>query len=139
MSESEEFTKRKGAARAINYFRGAKCKGRPVETFFPTKRVKPETYAQFCSTCPIQEFCLDFALCFDSYGVWGGLTRDQRKKLPAAYKKEAERRGKEEGWYSILEDIEDQINAMIDATLDSLEPNTSPTSVFSFPPPRASS
>lgn len=134
--ESVEFTKRKGAARAIDYFRGSRCKGEGVEKFFPEKRVKPETYGQFCSECPIQEFCLDFALCFDSYGVWGGLTRDQRKRLPQAYKDEAMRRGKEEGWYQILADVEEQIDAMVDAIIDAHEEDTSlPQTVFSFSPP----
>lgn len=124
-SEVVEFTKREGAARAIDYFRGAKCKGRPVETFFPPKRVQPESYQKFCRGCPIQEFCLDFAMCFDSYGVWGGLTRKQRQNIPAAYKSEAERRGKEEGWYWILQDVENAVDALVDAVIAEQESSTS--------------
>lgn len=123
--EAEQFTKRQGAARAIDYFKGAKCKGVPVEKFFPAKRVRPESYQNFCKSCPIQEFCLDFALCFDSYGVWGGLTRKQRQHLPAAAKREAEQRGKEEGWYWILDDVEEAVDHMVDAIIAEKESSTS--------------
>lgn len=125
MPDTQEFTKRQGAARAINYFNGAKCKGIPVEKFFPAKRVRPESYTRFCSSCPIQEFCLDFSLMFDSYGVWGGLTRKQRQNLPTAYKKEAERRAKEEGWYWILQDVEDAVDTLVDAIIEEKESSTS--------------
>jgi hypothetical protein len=125
MPESTESTKRQGAARAINYFRGAKCKGKPVETFFPEKRVRPGSYLKFCQGCPIQDFCLQFAVCFDSYGVWGGLTRKQRKVLPKAFIEDSINVGKEEGWYWILADVEDAVDAIVDAAIAERESSTS--------------
>lgn len=125
MPENLEFTKRLGAARAIDYFKGARCKGVPVEKFFPEKRVREGSYMRFCEKCPIQDFCLQFAVCFDSYGVWGGLTRKQRKTLPKAFIEDAIETGKEEGWYWILEDVEDAVDAIVDAVIAERESNTS--------------
>lgn len=37
-----------------------------------------------CDSCPVAAECLDFALGFsvhDDHGVWGGLTRIERRKL----------------------------------------------------------
>lgn len=124
-------------ARETNYFKGSLCKGQPIELFFPEKRTKPEQYAKFCSKCPIQEFCLQFSLCFDSYGVWGGLTRSQRARIPQSVKDEAIEIGKEEGWYWILAvELEATLDEL-DALLDELATNTTPlgTTVFSFGPP----
>lgn len=124
MPDNQDFTKRQGAARAVDYFRGARCKGRPVETFFPEKRVREGSYLRFCRECPIQEFCLQFAVCFDSYGVWGGLTRKQRKTLPKAFIEDAITVGKTEGWYWILQDVEDAVDAIVDAVIAEKESST---------------
>lgn len=34
-----------------------------------------------CSTCPVRQQCLDYALKGDELGVWGGLTANERRKL----------------------------------------------------------
>jgi hypothetical protein len=115
-----------GKAFATNFFEGAKCKGRPLETFFPAKKVKPDTYQKFCKQCPIQQRCLNYALCFDSYGIWGGLTRRQRNRLPLSIKQDAVIIGQKEGWYEILKTTEEE-------TPVEEEPRTTPKqSVFSF-------
>lgn len=124
--------------RETNYFAGALCKGQSVERFFPTKRSNPELYRKFCSSCPVQELCLEFSLVFNSYGVWGGLTRSQRARLPRAVKVEAVVHGKEQGWYYIATATAfmDEVDSYVDRLIESQTPRTViQTTVFSFPYP----
>lgn len=38
-----------------------------------------------CSRCPVRDECLDFALATDErYGIWGGMTREERLKAKRA-------------------------------------------------------
>lgn len=41
-----------------------------------------------CIDCPVREMCLELALKNDErFGIWGGLTRDERAKLQRKQKK----------------------------------------------------
>jgi len=65
--------------KAPNFDRAA-CKGVPTEVFFPNYlhfrgRITPKQIAkarQYCSVCPIQSECLEYACRTDSIGIWGG-------------------------------------------------------------------
>jgi len=35
---------------------------------------------QFCHSCPLEQECLDYALRYESYGIWGGMTERERVK-----------------------------------------------------------
>jgi len=57
----------------------AKCKDRTDIEFFPESGQVLRKTAKFCSTCPVREQCLDYAV--DNgldYGYWGGLSANQR-------------------------------------------------------------
>ena len=50
--------------------------------FFPQNRKEEREAHAICSMCPVAEECLDHALeTNERYGVWGGTTERQRKKL----------------------------------------------------------
>jgi WhiB family transcriptional regulator, redox-sensing transcriptional regulator len=34
-----------------------------------------------CKVCPVREECLEYALKWEQYGLWGGLTPGQRRKI----------------------------------------------------------
>lgn len=67
----------------------AACRGLPYADilFFPEGRgrlVRMNTLEAkvICHTCPVRRECLRFALDYDiEYGVYGGLTEKERKKL----------------------------------------------------------
>jgi WhiB family redox-sensing transcriptional regulator len=51
-------------------------------------RVNPERLAELiqeakdgCAVCDLRDACLDYALARNEYGIWGGLTRDERRNL----------------------------------------------------------
>jgi WhiB family transcriptional regulator, redox-sensing transcriptional regulator len=34
-----------------------------------------------CKTCPVRDECLSYALKWEEYGVWGGLSPNERRKI----------------------------------------------------------
>lgn len=36
---------------------------------------------EVCAGCPVREECLDYALAWEPYGIWGGKTERQRNNL----------------------------------------------------------
>lgn len=67
--------------------RQAACRDADPELFFPVGSAGP-ALAQaaeakaVCARCPVREACLNFALSTgQDYGIWGGLTEDERRNL----------------------------------------------------------
>lgn len=68
------------------WMQDASCRDEDPEMFFPEPGVgmldQIATAKEVCSTCPVRMECLAYAI--DNrieYGVWGGLTRNQRLDL----------------------------------------------------------
>ncbi|MDP9242887.1 MAG: WhiB family transcriptional regulator [Actinomycetota bacterium] len=60
----------------------AACYGIDPDVFFPTSEEEAGEALDFCSDCRIRETCLAWALKNgERYGVWGGLTEQQRRRL----------------------------------------------------------
>jgi WhiB family redox-sensing transcriptional regulator len=60
----------------------AACYGIEPDVFFPTSEEEAGPALAYCSGCPIRETCLAWALKNgERYGVWGGLTEQQRRRL----------------------------------------------------------
>jgi WhiB family redox-sensing transcriptional regulator len=65
----------------------AACQGEDPELFFPVGETGPalEQIAeakQLCAECPVRQECLRFAIdTRQDYGIWGGLTREERRKV----------------------------------------------------------
>ena len=65
----------------------AACRGEDPELFFPIGSTGPvlaqiAEAKEVCARCPVRDACLDFALSTgQAYGIWGGLTEDERRSL----------------------------------------------------------
>ena len=65
------------------------CRDADPEIFFlehnlrhEQKRKKEKTAVQICKTCPVIQQCLEHSLKVpEFYGVWGGMTADQRVSM----------------------------------------------------------
>lgn len=78
-----------------NWRKDAACKDLPTEWWFdlhPKKQGKTgrplwteemKRAIAICQECPVKDECLDWALQNEDYGIWGGTTPTQRKKLRA--------------------------------------------------------
>ena len=60
----------------------AACFGVDPDVFFPVSEEEAGPALTFCGTCLIREECLAWALKNgERYGVWGGLTEQQRRRV----------------------------------------------------------
>lgn len=65
------------------------CRGLDTETFYleykqrgSSKRKKEQAAIAICNTCPVIQKCREHALRVpEMFGVWGGLTEEQRRIL----------------------------------------------------------
>lgn len=58
------------------------CRGEDPDLFFPGPDGAPDQAIRICNGCPVKDECLDWALeARISYGVWGGRTERERRRL----------------------------------------------------------
>jgi len=61
---------------------GALCAQTDPEAFFPEKGGSTREAKSVCKVCEVKQECLDYALAHDErYGIWGGLSERERRKL----------------------------------------------------------
>ncbi len=60
----------------------ASCKESDSNLFFPSTKDEERSALGVCEVCPVIDDCLDHALeVRERFGVWGGTTEKQRKRL----------------------------------------------------------
>lgn len=60
----------------------AACAGADLDLFFPPPGPTPHLALSYCYSCPVQATCLRTAMeNRETLGVWGGMTRQQRRGL----------------------------------------------------------
>ena len=60
------------------------CRTLPVEIFFPPAEQEAEEAKSVCAVCEVRQLCLEFALAAgERFGIWGGLTTQERRSLAA--------------------------------------------------------
>lgn len=58
------------------------CNNYPPSVFFPSDGVGVEVAKEICTTCPVTEACLDYALENRvDHGVWGATSERQRRRI----------------------------------------------------------
>ena len=66
----------------------AACREIAVELFFPPAEQESEVAKAVCSDCMVRQPCLEFALAEgERFGIWGGLTSQERRSLAAKRRK----------------------------------------------------
>lgn len=64
----------------------AACAGRQELFFDDNKKTLVREAKKLCAVCVVQQQCLAHAMKHDEYGVWGGLTANERRKARRALK-----------------------------------------------------
>ncbi len=60
----------------------AACNDKPTAMFYPNTEQGAYSALKICRGCPVRQPCLDYALeTRELYGVWGGTTEDERRKM----------------------------------------------------------
>ncbi|MDH4160493.1 MAG: WhiB family transcriptional regulator [Actinomycetota bacterium] len=81
----------------MTWHRQATCLTVDPELFFPSgttgASARQINHAkQICVSCPVRTACLEFALeSRQDYGVWGGLTEEERRSLRRSRQRRARR------------------------------------------------
>lgn len=71
-------------ASPVRFAGEAACAGLDPEAFFPhvdTPHREVDKVRKICRTCPVKAACLSWAMDNREFGIWGGLTEHQRKRL----------------------------------------------------------
>jgi WhiB family redox-sensing transcriptional regulator len=66
----------------------ASCREIGQDFAFPEDALESKQAIAICKTCPVQTECLEYALTFTCYGIWGGTTEAQRRRLRTRRNKE---------------------------------------------------
>jgi WhiB family transcriptional regulator, redox-sensing transcriptional regulator len=62
----------------------AACLEAPTDLFFPDVGKTPHEARAYCARCEVTAECVAFAIETNSEsGIWGGLSRDQRRRISA--------------------------------------------------------
>lgn len=81
----------------MTWHQQAACLSADPELFFPNGLTgmharQAKQAKQICGSCPVREECLEFALASrQDFGVWGGLTEDERRSLRRSRQRKARR------------------------------------------------
>ena len=60
----------------------AKCLNADPDVFFPEKGGSTREAKRICGECPVRAECLEYALEEDErFGIWGGMSERERRKL----------------------------------------------------------
>lgn len=65
---------------SVDWSLAGPCRTSPPEKYF-TDNPSILHAQQLCADCPIRVECGEYALTYDLYGVWGGLTRRHRRLI----------------------------------------------------------
>jgi WhiB family redox-sensing transcriptional regulator len=58
------------------------CAHETPGTFFPSDGVGVEVARRICATCPVRDYCLEYALVNRiDHGVWGGCSERERRRI----------------------------------------------------------
>ncbi len=67
---------------ALSWQADALCAQTDPEAFFPEKGGSTRDAKKICTTCEVKSECLEYALQNDErFGIWGGLSERERRKL----------------------------------------------------------
>lgn len=75
-------TRNRRALAELSWTEQAKCRGEPVEIFYPDHPADEWQAKLICEQCPVRGKCLQYALGHHEwYGIWGGLSAEERANL----------------------------------------------------------
>jgi WhiB family redox-sensing transcriptional regulator len=75
------------SSRSLTWKQHAACIGKQQYFFDDFKATLVREAKKICADCPVREQCLDHAMKFQEYGVWGGLTANERRVMKRRLKR----------------------------------------------------
>jgi WhiB family redox-sensing transcriptional regulator len=59
----------------------ASCRGVDTNLFFPENADVDDQVLALCENCPVKDECRDYGVVYEEWGIWGGLTASQRRRV----------------------------------------------------------
>lgn len=59
----------------------AACKGKPENTFFVGRGQKTTEAKKICNKCPVEKYCLKYAIVNNEQGIWAGTSEKDRQHM----------------------------------------------------------
>lgn len=60
----------------------ANCRGADADLFFPERGASTRKAKSICAACQVRVECLEFAVVnSEKFGIWGGLSERERRKI----------------------------------------------------------
>jgi WhiB family redox-sensing transcriptional regulator len=59
----------------------ASCKGAPTDWFYPEGAEVNAEALYLCEKCPVIDECRDHGVIYEEWGIWGGLSASQRRRV----------------------------------------------------------
>jgi hypothetical protein len=85
------------------------CVGVDTEVFFSDSPNDIRLAKAICEGCPVKNMCLEWANAYAEFGIFGGLTPEERKESPGV------------AWqFDDLQEITDDFNFILNSTLNSI-------------------
>ena len=82
LSDDEVYPLLYGLADEVSWQERALCAQTDPESFFPEKGGSTREAKRVCLSCEVRSECLDYALSNDErFGIWGGLSERERRRL----------------------------------------------------------
>lgn len=71
-----------GGSSLLDWQTKAKCKGKSASVFYPQRGVPSASAVAMCRSCEVRVECLEYAISNnEEFGIWGGLSERERRKL----------------------------------------------------------
>lgn len=67
----------------LAWMRQAACAGMDLRLFFLDPGMSSAPARAACAGCPVRVQCQSWGLAHESYGIWGGLTEEDRRRVRA--------------------------------------------------------
>ena len=73
------------AGSATDWQENSLCSQADPEAFFPEQGASSRDAKKLCLSCSVRDECLQYAIDHDErFGIWGGLTEKERRKIKSA-------------------------------------------------------
>ena len=60
----------------------SRCRGADADLFFPERGASTRKAKSICTACEVRVECLEFAIVSgEKFGIWGGLSERERRKI----------------------------------------------------------
>ena len=56
------------------------CVGDDRDLWFPDAGGSTRAARQICNGCSVKQQCLDYAVVYEDFGIWGGMSPEQRNR-----------------------------------------------------------